>query len=64
MVKRDTAYWIAFAWYLVGGAFGSSIMVTIISSVIFTVVFGLFETKVNFTDDNTESGKDDKGEKE
>lgn len=47
MIKKNTAYWIAFAWFLVGGSFGSSIMVTIVSSVIFTIVFDLFENNTN-----------------
>lgn len=61
MVKRDTAYWIAFVWYMIGGFFGASFWLTIVSGVIVSVLFNMFSTKVNFTDDNTESNKDDKG---
>lgn len=64
MVKRDTAYWIAFVWYMIGGFFGASFWLTIVSGLIVSVLFNMFSTKVNFTDDNTESNKDDKGEKE
>ena len=55
MVKRDTAYWIAFVWYMIGGLFGASFWLTIASGVIIGVLFDRFSTKVNFTDDNTEN---------
>ena len=62
MIKRDTAYWIAFVWYMIGGFFGANFWLTLVSGVIVSVLFNMFSTKVNFTDDNTESDKDDKGE--
>lgn len=64
MIKRDTAYWIAFVWYMIGGFFGANFWLTLVSGVIVSVLFNMFSTKVNFTDDNTESDKDDKGEEE
>ena len=64
MIKRDTAYWIAFVWYMIGGFFGANFWLTLVSGVIVSILFNMFSTKVNFTDDNTESDKDDKGEKE
>ena len=62
MVKRDTAYWIAFVWYMIGGFFGASFWLTIVSGVIVSVLFNMFSTKVNFTDANTESNKEEKGD--
>ena len=64
MIKRDTAYWIAFVWYMIGGFFGANFWLTLVSGVIVSILFNMFSTKVNFTDDSTESDKDDKGEKE
>lgn len=65
MVKRDTAYWIAFVWYMIGGLFGASFWLTIVSGVIISVLFNMFSTKINIvnSENNTESDKDDKGEK-
>lgn len=63
MMKRDTAYWIAFVWYMIGGFFGASFWLTLVSGVIVSVLFNMFSTKVNFTDDNTESNKEEKEEK-
>ena len=64
MIKKNTAYWIAFVWYMIGGFFGANFWLTLVSGVIVSILFNMFSTKVNFTDDNTESDKDDKGEKE
>ena len=55
MIKRDTAYWIAFVWYMIGGLFGAGFWRTLVSGLVVSVLFNAFSTKITFKDDNTEN---------